>query len=484
MQRATPQNSALEAGTAWLRVSDVARLLGVSRNTVRRWTDNDVLTSYRSPGGHRRYLRDEVMATIAARRSGGDQALLKERLAPAGADLVASLQRQIGTLDASFAAGLDLIRLLLRDPAGVSRLVAEKLATLTGIPTCEVATLDRRALRVIASVEHGQRNAAREGVVLEPGPRRRLAAASAGSQPFAVFTSAQTDLPAEGRRLLEERSCASLLVVPLMVDGKFAGSVELGDAAVRDFDREIGVVRGFAEIATQALKVAAFVEKLAARDRAARELVEVSSLASQATSSDELLRGVTRRLSSAIEASGCDVYGAVGDTLVVVASARRGEEDGELLGAAYELDEYAAAAAAIATREPLIVTDPGDPRLTAAEAAHFRSHGFVAECTLPLFSGETMVGILNIFDDESADFLEYLDLLKGVGQIVADSLVKNRLLTDLGRQNKLMSELVELGAIVPGAADVGAAFSSLGSRLIETIDADTCELYSLQGDRI
>ena len=47
-----------------------------------------------------------------------------------------------------------------------------------------------------------------------------------------------------------------------------------------------------------------------------------------------------------------------------------------------------------------------------------------------------------------------------------------------------MSELVELGAIVPGAADAGAAFSSLGRRLIETIDARPCELYSLQGDRI
>ena len=471
MKEETPQKTAPAAGTAWLRVGDVARLLGVSGNTVRRWTDDNVLTSYRSPGGHRRYLRDDVMAAIAAG-------------APADADLVASLRRQIETLDASFSAGVDLIRLLLHDPTGVSRLVAEKLATLTGVPTCEVATLDRGVLRVIASVQHGRRDAAREGVVLDPAPRRRLAAAAAGSQPFAVFTSAQAALSAPGRSLLEERGCGALLVVPLLVDGEFAGTVELSDAAVRDFDREIGIVRGFAEIATQALKVAAFVGRLAARDRAAGELVEVSGLASRATTSDELLRGVTLRLSNAIEASGCDVYGIVGDALVVLASARRGEEDTELLGVAYELEGHPAAAAAIAVREPLIVADPHDPRLTAAEAERFRGSGLVAECTLPLFSGETMVGILDIFDDESAGFLEFLDLVKGIGQIVADSLVKTRLLTDLALQNRLMSELVELGAIVPGAADVGAAFSSLGSRLIETIDADTCELYSLQGDRI
>ena len=317
--------------------------------------------------------------------------------------------------------------------------------------------------------------------MLDPAPRRELATAVAGSQPFAVFTSAQTALPAPGRSLLEERGCGALLVVPLLVNGEFAGTVELSDAATRDFDREIGIVRGFAEIATQALKVAAFVGKLAARDRAARELVEVSGLASRATASDELLRGVTLRLSNAIEASGCDIYGIVGGELVVVASARRGEEDAELLGRAYELEEHPAAAAAVAIREPLIVADSHDPRLTAAEVERFRGAGLAAECTLPLFSGETMVGILDIFDDESAGFLEFLDLVKGVGQIVADSLVKTRLLTDLALQNKLMSELVELGAIVPGAADVGAASSSLGSRLIETIDADTCELYYAPG---
>jgi len=90
------------------------------------------------------------MAAIVGGRTGGGEALLEERLAPAGApadaDLVASLRRQIETLDASFSAGVDLIRLLLHDPTGVSRLVAEKLATLTGVPTCEVATLDRGVL--------------------------------------------------------------------------------------------------------------------------------------------------------------------------------------------------------------------------------------------------------------------------------------------------------------------------------------------------
>jgi len=109
--------------------------------------------------------------------------------------------------------------------------------------------------------------------------------------------------------------------------------------------------------------VAAFVGPARGPRPARRgELVEVSGLASRATTSDELLRGVTLRLSNAIEASGCDVYGIVGDALVVLASARRGEEDTELRGRRLRARGHPAAAAAIAVREPLIVADPHDPR--------------------------------------------------------------------------------------------------------------------------
>ncbi len=44
----------------WLSLSDVAKLLGVHPSTVRAWADQGVLPVYRTEGGHRRFLQDEI----------------------------------------------------------------------------------------------------------------------------------------------------------------------------------------------------------------------------------------------------------------------------------------------------------------------------------------------------------------------------------------------------------------------------------------
>jgi excisionase family DNA binding protein len=45
----------------WLSLGDACRLLAVNRATLRQWADNGYLRVYRTPGGHRRFLRDDVL---------------------------------------------------------------------------------------------------------------------------------------------------------------------------------------------------------------------------------------------------------------------------------------------------------------------------------------------------------------------------------------------------------------------------------------
>jgi excisionase family DNA binding protein len=54
-----------------LTASQAARALGVSVSTVRRWSDSGALRGYRTPGGQRRFSREQIEAFVASLE--GDQ---------------------------------------------------------------------------------------------------------------------------------------------------------------------------------------------------------------------------------------------------------------------------------------------------------------------------------------------------------------------------------------------------------------------------
>jgi excisionase family DNA binding protein len=60
--------------------SQAARYLGVSLATIRRWTDAGHVSCYRTPGGQRRFSRDQLDRFIASMHRGGHAAQ------PAGAE--------------------------------------------------------------------------------------------------------------------------------------------------------------------------------------------------------------------------------------------------------------------------------------------------------------------------------------------------------------------------------------------------------------
>jgi excisionase family DNA binding protein len=51
--------------------SQAARYLGVSLATIRRWTDAGHVSCYRTPGGQRRFSRDQLDSFISSMHRGG-----------------------------------------------------------------------------------------------------------------------------------------------------------------------------------------------------------------------------------------------------------------------------------------------------------------------------------------------------------------------------------------------------------------------------
>lgn len=56
----------------WLSLSEVAKLLGVHPSTIRSWSDQGVIPTHRTQGGHRRYMRNEIDLWKQSQHSSGD----------------------------------------------------------------------------------------------------------------------------------------------------------------------------------------------------------------------------------------------------------------------------------------------------------------------------------------------------------------------------------------------------------------------------
>ena len=59
----------------WLSIRQASRLLGVHIGTVREWTDAGTLPSYRTPGGHRRFLKSDLEKFIDQQRASAKSSL-------------------------------------------------------------------------------------------------------------------------------------------------------------------------------------------------------------------------------------------------------------------------------------------------------------------------------------------------------------------------------------------------------------------------
>jgi len=54
--------------TKWLSLSEVASIIGVHPSTIRVWADKGILPVYRTEGGHRRFLQEEIVLWIQTSR--------------------------------------------------------------------------------------------------------------------------------------------------------------------------------------------------------------------------------------------------------------------------------------------------------------------------------------------------------------------------------------------------------------------------------
>lgn len=191
-------------GGDWLRLAEAAEMLGVSLNTVRRWSDHGRLRCYRSPGGHRRYRRADIEAALIEQGSVGTAPREADRRAPR---------------EAGFASLRPLLQAL-------ARVAAEG----TGVASCALfwRTSDD-AVQVVAA--YGADVAGDDlaaPVPLESCPAEAEVLRNGLRLIITDMTSTKV-LDAEAAAAYGRRGLRAVLALPIIVNGRPAGVMRLAD---------------------------------------------------------------------------------------------------------------------------------------------------------------------------------------------------------------------------------------------------------------
>ena len=212
--------------------------------------------------------------------------------------------------------------------------------------------------------------------------------------------------------------------------------------------------------------------------------MELGTLVSRTRDLDQLVRSVSERVLSAVDAANCDIYRVLDGTLRCVASFDRSGHDDAVLGSIFDLERYPTTVAAMYSHQILTVTSPDDPQLTEDERTTYRDYGFSSEVCLPLVVNDELYGLLDIYDTRERDFTEYLTFLRSTAQTLAGAFENARLVDQLERRTTVLRDIVELGAVASQAHDLETVLTALAERLRDTIDAADCDIFTLRGDTL
>ncbi len=340
----------------WLRLGPAAELLGVSINTLRRWSDADKIPCYRSAGGHRRFRRTDIDALIA-RGAGGAASRRAPRPAPSSsADTLTSLEARARDLEQLVQAGLEDASHL--STTEVLHGVVRRVARLTDSPVADIYAVEGETLRALVSYDDGRFDTSWEGtqVKLRDYPcssiavdQRKIAVASSLDDPILTVT---------GRESLAKWGYQSQLSAPLVARGEVIGILELSDRVPRDFAEHLELIKGLAHVAGRALENAALFDEIRRRNVILHELVELGALVTSAHEVTQLLRSVARRLVETLDIADCDVFTLSGDTLYSHVSYDRNGYDDAAIGHSLRVDDFPTSKRAIETQDIVVVCSP------------------------------------------------------------------------------------------------------------------------------
>jgi diguanylate cyclase (GGDEF)-like protein/excisionase family DNA binding protein len=418
----------------WLRVSDVARLLGVSANTVRRWTDAGKVRTHRSPGGHRRYLRHEIVGLL------GEGSPVSWPGEPT--DALHGLEQREQALRT--IVELSQAAALTNSLEALVALIANRLLEITGAVDCDIWRVHEGDIVSLGSFDANGLDPNEAGRVLDLAKYPMTVKALRANAPAIVGSLDDPRLTPLEAKSLADWGYRSEFVLPLVVERRKVGFVDIFDVRERDYAEHLDIITSAGQILAAALEKTLLLERLEASNRDLRLLVDSGVELGTTLDVDRVLQVIAERMCAVTGTDFCDIYAFEDGRIRTLVTAGR-QFAAKSVGATYDVNDYNILKRALREKQPVVTrdarTDPGATDVERAEALQF---DFRAELDIPLVVKGEVVGFASVYDERLRNF-DDLDLPQGLAQIAAGALANATLFRRLGEQNARLESLLEAG---------------------------------------
>ncbi|MEI6449750.1 MAG: diguanylate cyclase [Actinomycetes bacterium] len=454
-----------ERRAEWLRVRQAAELLGVSASTLRRWADAGKVASRRTPGGQRRFRRDDLVALLPPAR---DDASAAAAVAQREQDRKLALLFEATRAVTSSLVLEDVLELVTRTTAAAMGTfaadifdysAADNAMVASGYWAMDITPEDEDYLGFSISLDE------------RPGYYPCV------DQPRLIERQLDGDGWPPGEREIAARwDEKSGLMAPLLYGGELIGLLGCTEKRfVRHFSDED---QRFLELLAVPAALAIHNAKVfREQEERARRLVTLRDCGRAVASSlhvDEVLATLARMAAEALGSPECVIfdYDAAADTLTDRALYEEDPQGYEDLGVPIPLGDSPSDRVLLENRR-IVVETLSDPDIAADSRASMERWGEKTCLNVPLWFGDAPLGILVLIETrrERVFSREETELIGGIAEQAAGAIHNARLYEEvtrlhLGNLKALSSALSAKDYYTLGhAARVSAYMMLLGSEL-------------------
>jgi diguanylate cyclase (GGDEF)-like protein len=284
------------------------------------------------------------------------------------------------------------------------------------------------------------------------------------------------------RGRMAELGFQSEICVPLVVEDRVVGTIDVFDVRARDWTESRDFLQSVAPIVASALDNALLFQRLEESTQELRLLVDSGLTFGATLDLNEVLYTISNRMCEIAGCEECEIAAADGDALRVIASVKLGVRQEEVVGLSFRLADYTYWRTAFTDRVAVAVADVlADPLATdldRADAIEWDYRGCVA---LPLMVHGEIIGLANLYSGEPRDW-EHLDLLRGLGQIAAQAIGNASLFKNLDQAAKRLALVADTSLELSATLDIDEVMSAVARSLRESMGFATCDVHLLEDE--